>query len=165
MNVIGFLNENSSAVTAFSGMLTVIVTCFYVIQIDKQRHEMIKSKFWLNDIFANVNQSFNLKFDNNGMGHAFEVEFECLFSKNAILKKLSLNYFKYLFGFQFIKLKTKYEFKRIFSSDTSEYVQVDLSPEMVEQKCGCVKIKVVYVDELGKKQKTKKYYNLKDFSF
>ena len=166
MIVIDLLNDNSPAVTAITATLTVVITCFYIRQIEKQRHEMIKPNIWLNSFNGTINDTFGLTFWNIGKGNAFEVHIECLFSKNAILKKLSLNYFKYLFGFQFIKaIKINCEPIRFFPTDGSEFIEVELSPVMVIRKYTCVKIKVVYIDELGKKQKTKKYYNLKDFSF
>ena len=105
MNMIGFLNENGPAVTAIAATMTVILTYFYLRHIDKQRHEMVRPKICLYELHPGLSTAEDLvtylTFWNIGLGHAYNVHFEYLFSTNVILKKLSFDYLKYLFWFRF----------------------------------------------------------------
>jgi len=164
MNMIGFLNENGPAVTAIAATMTVILTYFYLRHINKQRHEMVRPKIWLYELHTGLSTAEEdpvtyLTFWNIGLGHAYNVHFEYLFSTNVILKKLSFDYLKYLFWFRFDNEKTKYSV-RLFSRDKPKFVETELSSaELTRRKYACVQIKVVYVDELGTKHTTKQFYN------
>ena len=164
------MNVNDSVFGAIVATLAVIIAYFSLRQVNKGRHEVVRPEIWFHELLACFKNDIRddelvlcLKFENIGRGDAFKVQFKYLISKNAILKKLSFEYLKYLFGFPFVGKETQKI--RIFSKDEYVTINTGLLTETAKSNFACVMIKVIYKDELGKKYRKKEYVNFQDSPF